>query len=284
MPSLTEPMIASWNFNDFFEWALKAKEISKWIFAVLIILIGFPLINFISRRVRVMVYRRSSAQAGMVARKIVSYLGYILLIILVLQQFGVDLGTLLGAAGIGAVAIGFAAQTSLSNIISGIFLIGEKPFEIGDFIEADGIAGTVDTIGLLSLTLRTTDNRSVRIPNETLVKTKVTNISRHPIRRYNLHIGVAYHEDIDHVLTVLREVAEENVLCLDEPAPLLSFDGFGDSSLNFMLGAWGLSSEYLALKNSLGIELKRRFEKEGIEIPFPHLTIAQGKASEKLSS
>jgi len=261
-------------------WLAKAEFMSKWIAALLLLVVGFPLINFLARRVKLIVYRQSSAQAAMVARKIVAYLGYILIVILILQQFGVDLGTLLGAAGIGAVAIGFAAQTSLSNIISGIFLIGEKPFGIGDFIEVDGISGTVDTIGLLSLTLRTTDNRSVRIPNETLVKTKVTNISRHPIRRYNLVVGVSYHEDIDHILGVLRSVAEENVLCLDEPAPFISFDGFGDSSMNFTLGVWGLSAEYLSLKNSIGIELKRRFDAEDIEIPYPHMTIAKGKASE----
>ncbi len=273
-------MPENWSPETIIKWAAEAEYLNKWIFALLILIIGFPLVGFIARRVRIIVFKRSSAQAAMVARKIVSYLGYIFVVILVLQQFGVDLGTLLGAAGIGAVAIGFAAQTSLSNIISGIFLIGEKPFTIGDFIEVDQISGTVDTIGLLSLTLRTTDNRSVRIPNETLVKTKVTNISRHPIRRYNLTIGVSYHEDIDHILRVLREVAEENVLCLDEPAPFISFDGFGDSSMNFTLGVWGLSQEYLSLKNLIGIELKRRFDEEGIEIPFPHMTIAKGKASE----
>ena len=82
----------------------------------------------------------------------------------------------------------------------------------------DGIAGTVDTIGLLALTLRTFDNRSVRIPNETLVKTKLINITRHPIRRFNLDIGVAYDENIGHVLKVMQEVAETNLQCLNDTA------------------------------------------------------------------
>jgi len=211
----------------------------------------------------------------MLARKFVSYLGYTLMTVLVLQQFGVKLGAMLGAAGIGGVAIGFASRTSLSNIISGIFLIGEKPFEIDDFIEVDGISGKIDTIGLLSLTLRTHDNRAVRIPNETLVKTKVINFSRYPIRRYNMNIGVSYDHDIKKILTILQEIAAKNVYCLDEPAPLVTFDNFGESSQNFILGAWAISSEIGKVKNSLAIELKQRFDKEGIEIPYPHLTIVK---------
>ena len=214
----------------------------------------------------------------MVLKKLIRYLGFAFVCILALNQIGLNLGAILGAAGVAGIAIGFAAQTSLSNIISGFFLIGERPFELGDIIEVDGTSGTVDTIGLLSLTLRTFDNRSVRIPNETLVKTKVVNVTRHPIRRYNLDIGVAYDENIGHVLGVLRDIAEKNVQCLDEPEPLIIFTGFGDSSLNFMLGAWCLQEDYGTLRNSLPRELKERFDLEEIEIPFPHMTLAAGKA------
>ena len=191
---------------------------------------------------------------------------------------GLNLGAILGAAGVAGIAVGFAAQTSLSNIISGFFMIGERPFELGDIIEVDGIAGTVDTIGLLALTLRTFDNRSVRIPNETLVKTQLINVTRHPIRRFNLDIGVAYDENIGHVLKVMQEVAETNLQSLNEPDPLIIFTGFGDSSLNFLLGAWCVQEDYGTLRNTLPRELKERFDKENIEIPFPHMTLAAGKA------
>ncbi|MFP6877849.1 MAG: mechanosensitive ion channel family protein [Roseibacillus sp.] len=243
-----------------------------------ILLLGFILVAIINRLTTRFVGPRLSTQGIMVLRKLIRYLGVAFVCIIALNQVGLNLGAILGAAGVMGIAIGFAAQTSLSNIISGFFLIGERPFELGDVIEVEGISGTVDTIGLLSLTLRTFDNRSVRIPNETLVKTKVINVTRHPIRRFSLEIGVAYDENIGHVLGVLKDISEKNVQCLDEPSPLIVFTGFGDSSLNFVLGAWCLQEDYGTLRNSLPRELKERFDREQIEIPFPHMTLATGKA------
>ena len=222
--------------------------------ATVVLLVGFILLAITNKIAIEFVGPRLTPQGVMVLRKLIRYLG------------------------VAGIAIGFAAQTSLFNIISGFFLIGERPFELGDVIEIDGISGTVDTLGLLSLTLRTFDNRSVRIPNETLVKSKVVNVTRHPIRRFNLDIGVGYHENIGHVLSVLKNVAEKNVQCLDEPGPLLIFTGFGDSSLYVLLGAWCLQEDYGTLRNTLPRELKERVEVEDIEIPFPPMTIASGKA------
>jgi small-conductance mechanosensitive channel len=246
--------------------------------ATVVLLVGFILLAITNKIAIEFVGPRLTPQGVMVLRKLIRYLGVAFVIIVALNQMGLNLGAILGAAGVAGIAIGFAAQTSLFNIISGFFLIGERPFELGDVIEIDGISGTVDTLGLLSLTLRTFDNRSVRIPNETLVKSKVVNVTRHPIRRFNLDIGVGYHENIGHVLSVLKNVAEKNVQCLDEPGPLLIFTGFGDSSLNVLLGAWCIQEDYGTLRNSLPRELKERFEVEDIEIPFPPMTIASGKA------
>ena len=263
------------------EWIQNLKETEllwKIVGAVVIIIGGIIVVAVLSKVALTISGERLGPQGTMVLKKLIRYIGYAFAFILALNQMGLNLGAILGAAGVAGIAIGFAAQTSLSNIISGFFMIGERPFELGDVIEVDGISGTVDTIGLLSLTLRTFDNRSVRIPNETLVKTNVTNITRHPIRRFNLNIGVAYDENIGHVLKVMKEVAETNVQCLDEPEPLLIFTGFGDSSLNFLLGAWCIQEDYGTLRNTLPRELKERFDAENIEIPFPHMTLAAGKA------
>ncbi len=244
-----------------------------------VILIGGVLaVAILSRTALAIFGERLGPQGTMVVKKLIRYIGYAFAFILALNQMGLNLGAILGAAGVAGIAVGFAAQTSLSNIISGFFMIGERPFELGDIIEVDGIAGTVDTIGLLALTLRTFDNRSVRIPNETLVKTQLINVTRHPIRRFNLDIGVAYDENIGHVLKVMQEVAETNLQSLNEPDPLIIFTGFGDSSLNFLLGAWCVQEDYGTLRNTLPRELKERFDKENIEIPFPHMTLAAGKA------
>ena len=271
----TFPLAALPDWLDNF---LRSEGLWKMAGAAAILIGGFVAITLLNKAALRLFAPRLGSQGVMVLKKLIRYLGFAFVCILALNQVGLNLGAILGAAGVAGIAIGFAAQTSLSNIISGFFLIGERPFELGDIIEVDGVCGTVDTIGLLSLTLRTFDNRSVRIPNETLVKNKVINVTRHPIRRNNLDIGVAYDENIGHVLSVLRDVAEKNVQCLDEPDPLIIFTGFGDSSLNFMLGAWCLQEDYGTLRNSLPRELKERFDQEEIEIPFPHMTLAGGKA------
>ena len=256
-----------------------ATDLPWKILGAAIILIGGVLaVAILSRTALAIFGERLGPQGTMVLKKLIRYIGYAFAFILALNQMGLNLGAILGAAGVAGIAVGFAAQTSLSNIISGFFMIGERPFELGDIIEVDGIAGTVDTIGLLALTLRTFDNHSVRIPNETLVKTQLINVTRHPIRRFNLDIGVAYDENIGHVLKVMQEVAEANLQSLNEPDPLIIFTGFGDSSLNFLLGAWCVQEDYGTLRNTLPRELKERFDKENIEIPFPHMTLAAGKA------
>jgi small-conductance mechanosensitive channel len=244
----------------------------------LILLIGLPIAALLAR----MVYRvsavRFSPQMGLMLARVVRWLLIIVVLATALNQFGVKLGAALGAAGIVGIAVGFAAQTSLSNVISGFFLLGEKPFVLGDLIEVDGVTGTVDRIGMISASIRTPDNRSVRIPNETLVKSKVSNITGNPIRRYDMEVGVSYNEDIGHVMRVLREVAVANEHCLDEPDPLVLFLGFGDSSINFLFGVWMVRDDYLLVRNSIAQQVQQAFIREGIEIPFPHTVLAGGKA------
>ncbi len=247
---------------------------------LLLLAIGFPLIRGLERLAIRAGGRKLSPQGAMLAGKAVRYgLGAVLLAML-LSELGFTLTAILGAAGIAGVAIGFASQTSLSNIISGIFLIAEKPFQAGDALQIGDTLGIVHSIDLLSVKLRTFDNRFVRIPNEHLVKTPFTNITRFPIRRFDIDVGVAYKEDIDHVIRVLADIADKNPYALDEPAPLILFKGFGDSALDFLLGVWFEKSDMLNLRNSITKEIKRRFDEEGIEIPFPHRSLYTGSVTD----
>ena len=197
-----------------------------------------------------------------------------------LMELGFDLSVLLGAAGILTVAIGFASQTSASNVISGLFLLGERPFAVGDIIRVGGTTGEVLSVDLLSVKLRTFDNLFVRIPNETMIKSEVTNLWRFPIRRVDLQIGVAYKEDLRRVREVLLQVADRNPLCLEEPAPLIIFQGYGDSSINHQFSVWAKTENFLDLRNSIPIEIKEAFDEHGIEIPFPHRTLYTGSETE----
>lgn len=240
---------------------------------------GLPLLKLAGYLIRKGLRKKVSEQFIMLFSKGVVYLGSTIIILMTLQQAGVQLGTLLGAAGIAGVAIGFASQTSLSNLISGLFLIWERPFAVGDVLQFGSDHGVVHSIDLLSVQLRTYNNQLIRLPNESLIKNSFTNITRFPIRRMDIPIGVAYKEDITKVMDILKEVAEQNPLCLDEPAPLIVFKGFGDSALEFMFGPWFSKTDYIALRNSLLMEVKRRFDEEDIEIPFPHRTLYAGEAT-----
>ncbi len=260
----------------------QSPNLQKGLKAAIVLATGLPLVLGVSRLVARILRHRLGVQGGELLARIVRYSGYLMVVVAVLQEFGFNLGAVLGAAGIAGVAIGFASQTSLSNLISGLFIVGERPFEKGDVIEVGSFSGIVEEIGLMALTLRTFDNRSVRIPNETLVKTNVVTVTRYPIRRVDLNVGVAYGEGIDRVIRVLREVAEAHPAVLDEPEPVIVFNGFGESSLDFMIGSWAIKEDFLKVKNELPLRIKEAFDREGIEMPFPHRVLAGGKAMEPI--
>jgi len=240
------------------------------------IFIGFPMVYLLGRWARNYATKKFSAQQGMIFGKIVLYTGLSIIIISILNDFGFKLSHLLGAAGIVGIAVGFASQTSVSNIISGLFLIAEKPFEVGDVITVNNVTGVVLSIDTLSVKLRTFDNKFVRIPNETIIKSDVTNVTRFPIRRVDINVGIAYKENISRVREILLDIAHKNPLCLNEPNPLVVFSGYGNSSIDFLFLVWAVKTDWLNLKNSIMEEVKNRFDKEGIEIPFPHISLYSG--------
>lgn len=190
-----------------------------------------------------------------------------------LHQLGFNLAVLLGAAGILSVALGFASQTSAANLISGLFLLAERSFAVGDILQVGPTTGEVLSVDLLSVKLRTFDNRYVRLPNETLIKTEFINLSKFPIRRYDLLVGVAYRSDIRQVRDVLLKVAEANPVCLEDPKPLIIMQGFGASSIDLQLSTWAARENYLELRNTIQEEIKRAFDAHGIEIPFPQRSV-----------
>ena len=243
---------------------------------ILLVVVGFPVLLLLSALIKRVTKKRFSEQSAMLVRKAVFYAGAAFLVISILDQLDFKLTTLLGAAGIAGIALGFASQTSVSNIISGLFLISEKPFAVGDLIKVGDTLGTVLSIDLLSVKVRAFDNQYIRIPNENLIKTEVKNFTKFPIRRLDLTIGVAYKEDVRRVQTILKDVAAHNPYCLDEPEPFVMFTNFGDSALEFFLGVWAVKTDFFTLKNTIMQEIKERFDAEGIEIPFPHRTFYTG--------
>lgn len=249
------------------------QRISHFIRVLLMLGIGIPAISVITRFTKHVIKDKLSLQSELIITKTVKYTLTILLLVMVLNEFGFKISALLGAAGILGVAVGFASQTSVSNIISGFFLISEKPFQIGDTIEVEEITGTIDSIDLLSVKLKTYDNRYVRIPNETMIKTGVINLTRFPIRRVQTVLRVAYKEDIGKVLEILRDVADNLPDVHKEKAPLILIDSLSESSVNISFGVWTNTPNVFNMKTQMILAVKKRFEEEGIEIPWPQIEI-----------
>lgn len=259
---------------------MTVESIGPIVRVALIVLVGFPLLLALSRSLRRWIADSGDQQRALIVGKLVFYVGAGVLAVWILDELGFGIAPLLGAAGIFGIAIGFASQTSVSNIISGIFLMVEGPFVVDDVIQVAGVVGRVESIDMLSVKLRTFDNKFVRIPNEAIIKTELTNITRYPIRRLDVAVGVAYKEDVEKVRRTLLEVASANPLSLMDPAPMVLFDGYGESSLNFSFRVWAARENWLALKNTIHEEIKDRFDEEDIEIPFPHRTLYTGAVTE----
>ncbi|MCK0106097.1 mechanosensitive ion channel family protein [Marinobacter sp. S0848L] len=252
----------------------------QWFSAAFLMLLGAVLGTLFARSVGRLVGDRVSRHHQVMIRRLCFYLVFMLFAVAALREAGFSLEVVLGAAGILTVAIGFASQTSASNIISGLFLVMEKPFEIGDVIDVDATIGEVVAIDLLSVKLRTPDNLYVRIPNETLIKTRVVNRSRFPIRRIDLALGIAYAEDVERVSELLLELAEENAACLEEPKAFVQVTGFGASSVDLQFSFWVPKDRFLEGRSSMMIAVKKMLDGHGIEIPFPHTSIYAGSHSE----
>ncbi len=247
--------------------------------AVVILVGGLIVAYLVKRWLRL---RRLHAQHAMILSRVGSVVVLTVTVLWALRELGLDMGVLLGAAGILTVAIGFASQTSASNLISGVFLMGERPFQVGDLIQVGTTTGTVLSIDFLSVKLRTFDNRMVRIPNETMLKTEVVNLTRFPIRRVDLRFGVAYREDLERVRKILFQLAADEPLCLDEPKPLFLFEGYGASSLDFQFSIWASQENFWELRTRMWLEIKRAFDEQDVEIPFPHLSLYAGSVTEPL--
>lgn len=246
---------------------------------VITLVVGYVIIQLLVIVSKRLMWKGLSMQSKLLVNKVIIYLGVFVILFAVLNHLGMNLTTLLSAAGIISVVIGFASQTSISNVISGIFIISEKSFEIGDLIRVGDKLGIVYSIDLLSIKLRTLDNLLIRIPNQTILSTEVINVTKFPIRRMDIDISVAYKENLSKVMDVLKQVTKDTPLCLDEPEPLITIKTYGASSIDFMVGLWFEKSNFLALKNSIMINIKDAFDKEGIEIPFPHISIYAGEAT-----
>jgi small conductance mechanosensitive channel len=193
----------------------------------------------------------------------------IFVILAAIAQMGVQTTSMVAALGAAGFAVGLALQGSLGNFAAGILLLAFRPFRVGHFIEGAGISGTVEEVHIFNTLLRTTDNKSIVIPNSQLTGGTITNYSAKTERRVDLTFGVSYNDDIDKVKSVIKQVLAEDARVLAEPAPVIGLMSLGDSSVNFVVRPWVASEDYWPVLFDLNERMKKRFDAEGISIPFP---------------
>ena len=245
------------------------EVLQKVILVAVIAVAGLLLLRFLSALINRMTRKYLSQQYSMLLRKAIQYTGAVIVLFIILSVLGVKITALLGAAGIVGIAVGFAAQTSMSNLISGLFLISEKPFQIGDAIKVGDKTGVILSIDLLSVKIQTFDNQYIRIPNSLLITTELTNITRFPIRRLDIKFTVSYRTDVNRLREVLLAAAAATPNCLDEPEPIIVFNEFGESGMQFLFGVWFHKPDQLQVRNSLMQQIKESFDAEGIEFALP---------------
>lgn len=206
------------------------------------------------------------ASRGKLWQNMVYYTILIIFFLTALHQLGFNLSVLLGAAGIITVAIGFASQTTVSNLISGLFLVGEHPFHVGETILLNQVQGEVVSVGLVSTRLRTADNTLIRIPNETLFKTQFTNLTRLNTRRFDCSLVVPFTQDLVKLSKILIEVAETDPHNWPKLPPQVNILGFQNFGIMVQLCVWAEQRQFGSLKNSLYIRLQQRLEAENIQL------------------
>ncbi len=200
---------------------------------------------------------------------IARYLVLILVLIAVLAQFGVQTASILAVLGTAGLAVGLALQGTLSNIAAGLMLLVLRPFRSGDYIDAEGTAGTVQEIGLFNTELTTFDGVYLSVPNSQIWNRSILNYSRLPTRRLDVPVGISYGDDIDKAMAALMELMKGDDRVLGEPPPQVMVTKLADSSVNLNLRCWTQASNYWALLFDLNKRAKETVEAAGCTIPFP---------------
>lgn len=245
------------------------EALSPYMMAILTLIIGYIIGRSLARAAGTIVRQSGSAHGALLTQKIVLYLVFTIALIFALANLGLKVSGLLATAGIFTVALGFAAQTSVSNVISGFFLFFDRPFSIGDTVKIDTTLGTVLSIDLLSTRIRTFDNLMVRIPNEGLLKSTIINYTLYNVRRVEIPIAVAFGSDLENVRKIILKIAHDHRLILDEPAPAIIFDTMTDSGVNLLVRAWAERSDYITARSELTMGIHNALAESGISIPFP---------------
>ncbi len=191
------------------------------------------------------------------------------IIIAAMSQLGIQTTSLIAVMAAGGLAVGLALQGALGNFAAGVLIVMFRPYRVGDYIEAAGIAGSVLQVQILTTMLKTGDNKLIVVPNGQIMSSIIINYSAHKTRRIDMVIGVSYDDDIDKVRNTIRELIDADDRILKDPECLIAVSELADSSVNFTVRPWVNRADYSGVKFALTEAIKKRFDKDGISFPFP---------------
>lgn len=240
--------------------------------AVVVLVLGWILAAILSRfvRHRVVRYTRLDETIGSFASNVVRWLILIVTLIAVLNLFGIEATSLVAVLGAATLAIGLALQGTLSHVAAGVMLIIFRPYRIGQFVDIDGVSGTVRDLTLFTTELVTPDNVQIILPNGKAWGAVITNYSANPVRRLDLTFNIDYDDDADRAMGVIMEVATADKRVHREPEPWIRVVNLGESSVDLGVRLWCDTSDYWELKFFLTKAVKEAFDANGITIPYPH--------------
>ncbi len=202
----------------------------------------------------------------------------VVVIIAAIGQVGIQTTSFIAIFGAAGLAVGLALQGSLSNFASGVLIVMFRPYKVGDFVEAAGIAGVVEQVQILTTVLRTGDNKQIIVPNGQIMDSIITNYSAKDTRRVDMVVGVSYDDDLDKVRATIDELIAADERILSDPAPTVAVSELADSSVNFVVRPWVKSADSWGVMFDLTEAIKKRFDKEGISFPFPQQDVHLYKA------
>ena len=216
---------------------------------------------------------------------LVRYAVLIFVLIAVLNQFGVQTTSIIAVLAATGLAIGLALQGMLANVASGVMLLFLRPFNVGEYVEAGGIAGTVAEIDLFNTEIKTSAGPGLVVPNSKIWDGPITNFSRNPTRRFDIAVGIGYDDDIDGAMALLKGLLTGDDRVLDDPEPLVVVQELGDSAVIINLRAWTRSGDYGATVWDLNKEIITELQATGYSIPFPqrdvHIVSGEAASQEK---
>ena len=243
--------------------------------SLLILFISYYVIRFIRYHLE-KILQKSPRVDEMLKDLIVSVVGktlWVLVFIMILSRLGLNIGPLIAGLGVTGFILGFAFQETLSNLASGVMLALNRPFSVGDYVDAGGVSGTVKAMDMMAVTMTTPDNKLIIIPNKSVWGSAITNYTAMDTRRVDMAVGISYGSDIAKAKKVILEALQSFDEVLPDPAPTIEVVSLGDSSVNMVVRPWVKTGDYWTIFFGAYPKIKAALDANGIEIPFPQMDV-----------